>query len=474
MVVASPVAAGDTSTKLEIQPTNISSRPSSLQAPETNGRANAQPKVQKIADVISQLAAEEIEKANTSPRAAKRQGRRRRGRRRRPAKTDLSLAVSIENRSYFNDAAFAGQLNHFQPSVILAPDFRWETGDRKHTVAISPFARLDTRDNQRTHFDLREAYYRYVGNEWEALVGLTRVFWGVTEGRHLVDIINTPDGVEDIDGEDKLGQPMAKLSLLKDWGKLDVFLLWGFRPQTFPGENGRLRPPVFVDPDEAQFDFGLRRGRPGAAIRYTHTVGAVDIGLSYFHGPGREPDFTLAASGDRVSPIYKVINQGGVDIQYTGDSLLLKAEAIVREGQGQTFAAAVAGFEYTAYGLIGDADVGFLMEYLYDGRDSFSFTAPGVDIATFETPAPPTAFENDIFIGARLGMNNPQAAGALIGAVIDADDGSSLVSIEASQRLGANWLAEFEARLFINIAAEDQLAIFADDDFATLRLTRYF
>jgi hypothetical protein len=33
---------------------------------------------------------------------------------------------------------------------------------------------------------------------------------------HLVDIINQTDGVESIDGEDKLGQSMMAFSLFKD------------------------------------------------------------------------------------------------------------------------------------------------------------------------------------------------------------------------------------------------------------------
>ena len=43
------------------------------------------------------------------------------------------------------------------------------------------------------------------------LVGAAKVFWGTAESRHLVDIINQTDAVEDIDEEDKLGQPMVKV-----------------------------------------------------------------------------------------------------------------------------------------------------------------------------------------------------------------------------------------------------------------------
>ena len=68
------------------------------------------------------------------------------------------------------------------------------------------------------------------------------MFWGVTELRHLVDIINQTDLVENLDGEQKLGQPMVQLTLLKDWGTLDFFAMPYFRERTFTGPDGRPRP----------------------------------------------------------------------------------------------------------------------------------------------------------------------------------------------------------------------------------------
>ena len=77
-------------------------------------------------------------------------------------------------------------------------------------------------------------------------VGIRKEFWGVTEFQHLVDVINQTDGVEDFDGEDKLGQQMVNLSLVNDWGIVDLFLLPGFRERTYAGEEGRLRGPLVV------------------------------------------------------------------------------------------------------------------------------------------------------------------------------------------------------------------------------------
>ena len=92
---------------------------------------------------------------------------------------------------------------------------------------------------------LREAYWAYEdwsykGTEIELLVGINKVFWGVTESVHLVDIVNQTDLVEDLDQEDKLGQPMVNLALQHDWGLLNIYLLPYFRERTFPGIDWSL------------------------------------------------------------------------------------------------------------------------------------------------------------------------------------------------------------------------------------------
>ena len=67
------------------------------------------------------------------------------------------------------------------------------------------------------NFDIRELNYLLFGETWEVRLGVDKVFWGTTEFVHLVDIVNQTDLVEDVDGEDKLGQPTVNLSVPSDW-----------------------------------------------------------------------------------------------------------------------------------------------------------------------------------------------------------------------------------------------------------------
>lgn len=155
-------------------------------------------------------------------------------------------SLALELRWFPEEPAFPGQLEGIQPSAVLEPELRWRSADRRHQVDVAAFGRVDGEDNRRSHLDLREGSYRYVGDRFELFAGVSRVFWGVTESRHLVDVVNQTDAVEDLDEEDRLGQPMLRLAFDRGWGRLELYALPGFRERTFPGPEGRARPPLPV------------------------------------------------------------------------------------------------------------------------------------------------------------------------------------------------------------------------------------
>ncbi|MEO1426879.1 MAG: hypothetical protein AAFU58_08875, partial [Pseudomonadota bacterium] len=116
------------------------------------------------------------------------------------------------------------------------------------------------------------------------------------------------------------------------------------------------------------------------------------------------------------------------------------------------------------------ADLGLLAEYQYDGRDTDIVADQfGIGLA-----APVTVADNDIFSGARLALNDAQDTSLLIGGVVDTTDATTSMFMEASRRFGQNWTGELEARLFFNVDPTNFVDAFRNDDFLTLRITRYF
>ncbi|MFQ5572080.1 MAG: hypothetical protein ACE5G0_20580, partial [Rhodothermales bacterium] len=211
---------------------------------------------------------------------------------------ELSGFVAVDMRLFPNSPSFPEQSgNTVSPSGLFQPEYRYEWNEANDRLTVIPFARLDFDDEERRHFDLRELNWLHVGPNWDLRIGVGKVFWGVTESRHLVDIINQTDLVEDPDGEDKLGQPMLKLALLRTWGTFDLFVLPRFRERTFPGPNGRLRAAIPVDTDRPVYESSLEEWHPDLAARWSHVLGDWDIGLAHFWGTSREPGLLPDVSG---------------------------------------------------------------------------------------------------------------------------------------------------------------------------------
>ncbi len=374
---------------------------------------------------------------------------------------DVAGKLEVESRRFSEDALWPGQSSRGAHLALAGQlEIRWRGMDSRQRLSVIPRLRWDEADDNRSLVDLREAYWAREGDDYEILIGANTVFWGVAESVHLVDIINQTDAVGDIDGEDKLGQPMVNFALQRDWGAVNLYVMPWFRERTFPGVNGRLRPPLPVDGDRAIYGSSAGRNHIDVALRYSHYIGDLDVGVSLFSGTSREARWIPADDAPSLLPVYEVIDQLGVDLQYTRAGWLWKLEGVLRDGYSHTFAAAVGGFEYTSYQVgDSDADVGLLLEYQYDGRNALE---------------PVSINDNDIFAGTRLALNDVQDTSLLAGFSYDVDTGEVLANIEAERRFDENWVLELKVRLFTGAAPGDTTYPLARDDYVQLLVVRYF
>ena len=373
---------------------------------------------------------------------------------------EFSGRTAVEGRIFPQEALSPTQHGRENLSIVLEPEFYHEWADGDMSLTIEPYFHLDQHDSERTHFDVREFFWQVVGDTWELQVGLNTVFWGVTESQHLVDIINQTDLVENLDGEDKLGQPMVNFTWIQSWGTVDFFILPFFRERTFPGEEGRLRFPLPVDTDHPVYESDAEERHVDLAARWSHTLGDFDVGVSHFYGTSREPGLAPHEEGlPLLTPHYDLIHQMGLDVQFTKGSWLWKLEAIGQDGRGKRFTALTGGFEYTfANVLDSGADIGIVGEYIFDDR--------GDDA--------PTPFEDDLFVGVRLALNDVQSTQALTGGIVDRETGATNFAIEASRRLGESWTLEVEARGFFGAKETDLLYGLRKEDYAQAQLVRHF
>jgi len=370
--------------------------------------------------------------------------------------------AAVEVRSYLDDADF-GQENE-QYSFVFEPEFFFE-GESSLFIA-QVFVREDSMDDERSHADLRELSWLYYSDDWELRLGVSKVFWGVAETQHLVDIINQTDAVENVDGEDKLGQPMINLTLIRDWGNLDFFILPYFRERTYTGVDGRFRAPFPIDDSLTTYASSDEERHIDTAVRWSSTIGDWDIGIGHFSGTSREPRFIPNfVTGELVlAPHYTTIDQTSLDLQATIDSWLWKLELISNSGfDVDRYTAAVFGFEYSFYDIAESGiDLGWILEYQYDDRKTDYAGLPVLD---------------SLVIGSRIAWNDEQSTELLIGAGLNELD-NVFWNLEASRRIGDSWKLTAEARIITGVddnqATESPLFAIRNDSFLQIEMAYYF
>ena len=369
--------------------------------------------------------------------------------------------ISGQGRGFWQSTQFEDQRDG-DLSFAIEPEYYNDWNNGLRAVTFKPFVRLDSTDSERSHVDIREAHYLHVLGDWEWRVGIAKVFWGVTESQHLVDIINQTDLVENLDTEDKLGQPMIETTWLQDWGVVQFYVLPGFRERTFPGRKGRLRTGLVVDTDEEEYESSAEEHHVDWALRLKTQLGPVDLGLSHFNGTSRAPELRPKlnlAGGVELIPFYGLIDQTGLDLQAILGDWTWKLESILQTKKGRDFTAAVGGFEYTFYGVSNaGADLGVLSEYHFDDRKRDA----------------PVGFQDDIFLGMRYALNDAQDTELLAGGFYDFDFSSKSVRVELQRRFSDSWKLESELQIFSDVASDDPLHTFHRDDYFQVDLAYYF
>lgn len=374
-----------------------------------------------------------------------------------------SMPITLDLKSFSQKGLYQDQ-KKFYPSLALEPSYTYSDDEKKENVKFKMWLRYDDVDKNGTYGDIRElSYGKVFSNDVEINLGVSKVFWGVTESVHLVDIINQNDEIEPARSNAKMGQPLISLALNKDWGSLKYFALPYFRERNFRGKQGR--PWLGIDMKESKYQSSQQDRHIDHAVRYSKSLGGLDLGVSNFYGTSREPTFLIEIGNDRkissITPFYQIINQTSIDLQYTKDALLLKAEAIKRNSKTESFFAGTYGFEYSFFDIKSSgADIGFLVEHTKDNRNF--------------AKSPITIFQNDLFVGTRIALNDINDSEGLFGVYQDLDYGSKIYSAEFKKRLNEKLKLEIFANIYEAQNSKDFIYFQRRDNSFNARLSYYF
>lgn len=364
--------------------------------------------------------------------------------------------VETENRYFFQNGLYDSQKDYYS-SLTFQLDYSKEVKHSNSFIKYSLFGRYDFIDVNSTHFDIRELYYKKQFKNLHTSLGFKQVFWGVVESTNINDIINQKDMLEGINEETKLGELMWHNIIIKSYGSFETYFMPIHRSVEFPGEKGRLRPPIdSTVSKEKLYEYDLKNMYPSTAIRYTHTIENLDLGVNFFHGLSREPK--IKQNQNETSIFYPVINQFGGDFQYNYQALLIKSELIYNINNYGNYSAVVVGFEYTQGNFLrSGGDLGLVCEYLYDERGRSTIRS----------------MDNDLFIGARYSSNNISGTQILIGGIFDLSKSSRIYSLTASSRLNDILKLEIKGNWFNNISSEEFMFLFKNDSYIQVKLIMY-
>lgn len=416
-------------------------------------------------------------------------------------------------RTFFKDGALPGQIG--SGTSLIGTLQLGVTADLSFGRFVGELqASKDDRTGV-TDFDISKAYLEGDIGQMRWLVGSDVVFWGVVESYNPVNIINQRGSFADIAEDQRLGQPMVKLSFDTDnLGTFSLFGLLDFREQTYAEASERFR--LNATPDESRTIFESDRDY-GVALRNTNTLsmqnGSLDYALSFFSGRDRQPvylpgcsfrtdtvsepvcsavnadvraaydsltvsdgnnyirqifdasgpdtqNFLLAGDSVGAVPYYQDLHQIGLELAYSTGDWQFKFEGAQRITERETYFSGVVGAEYSFPNFFGlDGSLSLAAEYIYDDRSIFQ---------------PATFLDDDVFAALRYEFNNIADTQITLSGLYDLETDGALVNLNLSSRLSDSARIEFSTTFIDADDPADPLSSFSDDDFFEVNLKYFF
>ena len=309
--------------------------------------------------------------------------------------------------------------------------------------------------------DIRELRFSGYKSNSSISAGVLTEYWGSLEANNPVDIINARDFIQDYEGDIKLGQPGLAYSRFEGNHQLDTFILPYARERALPEGRDRYR---FNSFDYASAQFEKNRYLPSLALRYKYTHEQGRLAVSQYRGYTRSPEFIAETSPDsqeiELIPKYQLINQTGLELEWLKAGAIFKAELIYQSGGPDSFFGTGTGVEREFPNIL-NSSMTFtpFFEVYYDNRNE---------------RAPITAFDNDLYLGARVLFNDINDSKIQTNMLWDWESHAYFYELDASRRIGNDWLVSTAVTIPVNADDDPALSSFTEDERIMFKLRYHF
>ena len=354
--------------------------------------------------------------------------------------------VEFSSSIFFEDISGDNRKNTLNSS-LLKYNFFFENKNLSGKLKVN--AKLSNPEAAQ-NIDFNEAYLDYAYNDLNVLVGNNIVFWGKNEFYNPVDIVNSKDFSRGLAQGEKIGQPMVNVKRYYDTSELNLFILPA-TSNTYP--TSKVRPQLALNINSANsFANGASENNTGMAARWSGYIDEYDYGFSYYHGNTKDP--ALVLSSGQLVPKYSEITQLGLDVQATRGDILYKGEVIYRDNQYDYngningYTNFILGLEQSSFGIFGQNwDLANILEYTYDTRGSSSHHG----------------YQNDVFLGARLVLNNIEDTQYFVSLQNDLDKNTRVVTFNYESRFFSSFRAGIDIFQPLNLENDYHQSAFKDE-----------
>jgi hypothetical protein len=411
---------------------------------------------------------------------------------------NLSGQLDLGYRYYFDDGQYDGQASagfHEFAAFQLTGSFDVASGE-----VVLKFAGLSDDKNDRSILNIQKAYFTNSFENWDFVLGYNVENWGVSNGRTIVNVLNSKNRTNQVGNSDLIGTPLANANLFTDVGTISFYVLGDNVEGNFGGPATRLRGPFYSDDRGVRYE---NSNSTDVALRFSNSysigVGSLDLGASVYHGTGREAlrmpvciqeDSTVAAgvcdqfnadvlanyaaggttissAGDAgsasltaLAPYYQEIRQYGLTAVYAKGDTQLRFEGFIREASDEKFSAAIVGGDRTFDNFMGgDGTLILAAEYHFDNRSDRQ---------------PLSVYDNDLFVGLNFSANDTNDSKIEIGMFYDLDVSSKIYSLSMSRRIGDRMRVSLNANHISADNAVDALSTVDGDSYVEFSLSTYF
>ena len=400
--------------------------------------------------------------------------------------------ISIDQRFFDNDGVEISNDRGFAVSTNLRSKFSWRGVDFSGNV----MGRVDDQDPTRNIFILQEAMLRYKLGTWEIFGGFEKFNLGAHEVFKPADNLNARNFDSDVENTEKFGELTYGVKKSFSWWDVSFFALPGEERHYIPGASSRLG--VGIDVQDVEYVQNI------TGEEYNNELGVIanfyaDLGdfsifylnhldkkLPIFGNVDYITDITLTlcgaivcpADGTLNTPYYYETKEYGASASIVLSDFILKADVVSRNyntsvdiltingfERPENHTDAAIGLEYTQY-----LDSGLELRYLAEYARVFGVSEE-VAVKSF-------IFQDDLYVGVHLTLNDPMDTKFNIGGVIDLSGKSEgLYFASFDRRLSQSWRIKSGLR-YIDAKSSgfypQGLEIFEDDHQAYLNLAFYF